>query len=142
MAFKPFEWYCRPVKNGVWSKAVENAFGAYTPCATDSLVICISYLVVLGLSLNRLWRLKKDCSVQRFKLRSTYYNYLLGLLAICCMAEALFRLVMGISAFNVDSQHALPPYEVRCLHQIWWLDSIYEFKCSWILMEWLWFQNE
>ncbi|XP_073027940.1 ABC transporter C family member 2-like [Primulina eburnea] len=115
MAFKPFEWYCRPVKNGVWSKAVENAFGAYTPCATDSLVICISYLVVLGLSVNRLWRLKNDYSVQRFKLRSNYYNYVLGLLAFCCMAEALFRLVTGISAFNVDSQYGLAPYEMVSL---------------------------
>ncbi|XP_073129277.1 ABC transporter C family member 2-like isoform X2 [Henckelia pumila] len=115
MAFKSFEWYCRPVKNGVWSKAVENAFGAYTPCATDSLVICISYLVVLGLVLNRLWRLKKDYSVQRFKMRSNYYNYVLGLLSVCCMAEALFRLVMGISAFDVDGQHVLPPYEMVSL---------------------------
>ncbi|KAL7103854.1 hypothetical protein ACP275_08G205500 [Erythranthe tilingii] len=37
MAFEPFEWYCKPVKNGVWSKIVENAFGSYTPCATGDL---------------------------------------------------------------------------------------------------------
>ncbi|KAI3455947.1 hypothetical protein Pfo_012610 [Paulownia fortunei] len=115
MGFKPFEWYCQPVKNGVWSKAVENAFGAYTPCATDSLVICISHLVLLGLCLNRLWRLKKDFSVQRFRLRSNYYNYVLGLLALYCTGEPLFRLVMRISAFDVDGQHGLAPYEVVAL---------------------------
>lgn len=114
MAFKPFEWYCQPVKNGVWSRAVENAFGAYTPCATDSLVICISHMVLLGLCIRRLWRLKKDFSVQRFLLRSNYYNYLLGLLALYCTGEPLFRLIMGISAFNVDGEHGLAPYEVKC----------------------------
>lgn len=115
MAFKPFEWYCQPVENGVWSRAVENAFGAYTPCATDSLVICISNLVLLGLCIRRLWRLRKDYSVQRFLLRSNYYNYLLGLLALYCTGEPLFRLIMGISAFNVDGEHGLAPYEMVSL---------------------------
>ncbi|KAL8468610.1 hypothetical protein ACS0TY_031707 [Phlomoides rotata] len=115
MAFKPFEWYCRPVDNGVWSKAVENAFGAYTPCATDSLVICISHLVLLGLCIHRLLRLKRDFSVQRFLLRSNYYNYVLALLALYCTGEPLVRLVMGISAFNVDGEPGLAPYEMVSL---------------------------
>nr|XP_027086286.1 ABC transporter C family member 2-like [Coffea arabica]XP_027086287.1 ABC transporter C family member 2-like [Coffea arabica] len=112
MASKPFEWYCKPVNNGVWSKAVENAFGAYTPCASDALVICISHLVVLGLCLYRIWLTKKDGKVQRYQLQSNYYNYLLGLLAAYCTAEPLFRLVMGISAFDVDRQSGLAPYEI------------------------------
>ncbi|CAA0823749.1 ABC transporter C family member 2 [Striga hermonthica] len=115
MAFKPFEWYCKPVKDGVWSKAVENAFGAYTPCATDSLVIVVSHLVLLGLCLNRLWKLKNDFSIQRFRLRSNYYNYVLGLLALYSTGEPLFRLIMGFSAFNVDGQQGLAPYEMASL---------------------------
>nr|QWN59130.1 ATP-binding cassette C transporter [Rehmannia glutinosa] len=115
MAFKPFEWYCKPVKNGVWSKAVENAFGAYTPCATDSLVVCISHLALLGLCLNRLWKLKNNFSVQRFRLRSNIYNYVLGLLALYCTGEPLFRLIMGISSFNVDGELGLAPYEMVSL---------------------------
>ncbi|XP_071922110.1 ABC transporter C family member 2-like [Coffea arabica] len=115
MASKPFEWYCKPVNNGVWSKAVENAFGAYTPCASDALVICISHLVVLGLCLYRIWLTKKDGKVQRYQLKSNYYNYLLGLLAAYCTAEPLFRLVMGISAFDVDRQSGLAPYEIVSL---------------------------
>ncbi|XP_041994072.1 ABC transporter C family member 2-like [Salvia splendens] len=115
MAFEPFEWYCQPVKNGVWARAVENAFGAYTPCATDSLVICISHLVLLGLCINRLLRMKRDFSVQRFLLRSNYYNYLLGLVALYCTGEPFFRLMMGISAFNVDGQPGLAPYEMASL---------------------------
>ncbi|GFP81214.1 ABC transporter c family member 2 [Phtheirospermum japonicum] len=115
MAFKPFEWYCKPVENGVWSKAVENAFGAYTPCASDSLVVCISHLVLLGLCLNRLWKLKNDYSIQRFRLRSNYYNYLLGLLALYSTGEPLFRLFTGISAFNVDGELGFAPYEIASL---------------------------
>ncbi|XP_057763903.1 ABC transporter C family member 2-like [Salvia miltiorrhiza] len=115
MAFKSFEWYCQPVENGVWASAVDNAFGAYTPCATDSLVICISHLVLLGLCINRLWRMKRDFSVQRFLLRSNYYNYVLGLLALYCTGEPLFRLVMGISVFNVDGEPGLAPYEMASL---------------------------
>lgn len=112
MAFKPFEWYCKPVKNGIWSKAVENAFGAYTPCASDTVVICISHLVVLGLCLYRIRLTKKDAKAKRYRLKSNYYNYLLGLLALYCTAEPLFRLVMGISAFDIDGQTGLAPYEV------------------------------
>lgn len=111
MAFKPFDWYCQPVANGVWAKAVENAFGIYTPCV-DSVVIFFSYAVVVGLCLYRIWRIKKDLKVRRFQLRSNYYNYVLGLLAVYCTAEPLFRLVMGISAVNLDGQNSLAPFEV------------------------------
>lgn len=112
MVFKPVQWFCRPVANGVWAKSVENAFGIYTPCATDSLVISVSHLVLLGLCLYRIWRIKKDFKVQRFRLRSNYYNYMLGLLAGYCTAEPLFRLVMGISILNLDGQSGLAPFEV------------------------------
>ncbi|KAM7524856.1 hypothetical protein LguiA_014758 [Lonicera macranthoides] len=115
MAFGPLVWYCRPVSNGVWAKAVENAFGAYTPCATDSLVICISHLVLLGLCSYRIWLTKKDFKVQRFRLKSNYYNYMLGLLAAFCTAEPLFRLVMGISVLNIDGQRGLAPSEMVSL---------------------------
>ncbi|EXC25627.1 hypothetical protein L484_009932 [Morus notabilis] len=112
MVFEPFVWYCRPVKNGVWTKAVDNAFGAYTPCAVDSLVICVSHLVLLGLCIYRIWRTNKDFTVQRFRLRSKVYNYVLGLLPAYCTAEPLFRLIMGISVLNLDGQAGLAPFEV------------------------------
>ena len=47
IAFEPLIWYCQPVANGVWTKAGDSAFGSYTPCAIDSLVISISHLVLL-----------------------------------------------------------------------------------------------
>ncbi|KAL8152436.1 hypothetical protein V2J09_010196 [Rumex salicifolius] len=115
MAFEPLAWYCRPVANGVWAKLVENALGAYTPCAVDSIVICISHLVLIGLSFYRIWLIKKNFKAPRFCLRSKYYNYMLALLAGYSAAEPLFRLVMGISLFNLDGQGGLAPYEVFSL---------------------------
>lgn len=112
MGFEPLVWYCRPVANGVWASIVENAMGAYTPCATDSLVVSISNLVLMGLCLYRIWLSKKDFKVQRFRLSLNYYNYVLVLLAAFCTAEPLFRLVMGISALNLDGQPGLAPFEV------------------------------
>ena len=113
MAFEPLVWYCQPHANSVWAKLVQNAFGAYTPCAVDSVVICISHLVLIGLSLYRIWLTKKNSKAPRFCLRSNYYNYMLAWLAAYCTAEPLFRLVMGISAFNLDGEGGLAPYEVR-----------------------------
>ncbi|KAK9267310.1 hypothetical protein L1049_009733 [Liquidambar formosana] len=115
MAFKPLVWYCRPGENGSWGKLVENAFGVYTPCAIDSLVVAVSHLVLLGLCLYRVWRIKKDFQVQRFCLRSNIFNYILGLLAGYSTAEPLFRLVMGISVVNLDGQTGLAPFEMVSL---------------------------
>ncbi|GLT64996.1 hypothetical protein SLA2020_374540 [Shorea laevis] len=112
MAFKPLIWFCQPMANGVWTRAVANAFGAYTPCATDSLVISVSHLVLLALCAYRIWLIKKDFKVQRFCLRSKYYNYLLALLASYSTAEPLYRLIMGISVLNLDGQTGLAPYEI------------------------------
>uniref|UniRef100_A0A1J3IMN5 ABC-type xenobiotic transporter n=1 Tax=Noccaea caerulescens TaxID=107243 RepID=A0A1J3IMN5_NOCCA len=110
MGFEPLEWYCKPVPNGVWTKQVDNAFGAYTPCATDSFVVGISHLVLLVLCLYRIWLTMKDHKVERFCLRSKLYSYLLALLAAYGTAEPLFRLIMGVSVLDLDGD-GLPPYE-------------------------------
>ncbi|XP_039049118.1 ABC transporter C family member 2-like [Hibiscus syriacus] len=115
MAFEPLVWFCRPVADGVWKRAVSNAFGAYTPCATDSLVIAISHLVLLGLCVYRVWLIRRDLKAQRFCLRSKYYNYMLGLLALYATAEPLFRLIMGIAVLNLDGQPGLAPFEIASL---------------------------
>ncbi|KAJ8627271.1 hypothetical protein MRB53_020578 [Persea americana] len=115
MGFKPLVWYCRPVENGFWAKGVENAFGVYTPCGIDTLVVCVSHLVLMGLCCYRIWRTRKDLTVKRFCLKSPYYNYMLGLLAAYCTAEPLFRLVMGMSTTNVDGQTGLAPFEIVSL---------------------------
>ncbi|TYI49637.1 hypothetical protein E1A91_D12G049200v1 [Gossypium mustelinum] len=117
MAFEPLVWFCRPVADGVWKRSVSNAFGAYTPCATDSLVVTLSHLVLLGLCVYRIWLIKRDFKAQRFCLRSKYYNYMLGLLALYATAEPLFRLIMGISVLNLDGQSGLSPFEVG-LHPV------------------------
>uniref|UniRef100_A0A5B6ZCD8 ABC-type xenobiotic transporter n=1 Tax=Davidia involucrata TaxID=16924 RepID=A0A5B6ZCD8_DAVIN len=115
MGFEPLVWYCRPMANGFWAKATDSAFGSYTPCAVDSIVVCISHLVLMGLCFYRIWLTKKDSKFKRFCLRSNYYNYMLGLLAGYCAAEPLFTLVMGISIFNLDGQTGLAPFEMVSL---------------------------
>ncbi|CAM0902867.1 unnamed protein product [Alopecurus aequalis] len=115
MVFKPLEWYCQPVKDGTWSRTVESAFGAYTPCGIDTLVVCISYLALFGVCFYRIWRTTKDYTVQRYKLRSPYYNYLLGLLVVYCIAEPLYRIATGISIMNLDGQSGLAPFEITSL---------------------------
>ncbi|KAJ8490643.1 hypothetical protein OPV22_012364 [Ensete ventricosum] len=115
MGFKPLMWYCQPEKNGAWATVVENAFGPYTPCGMESLVVCISHLALFGVCFYRIWRTKRDHTVQRYCLRSPYYNYLLGLLAVYCTAEPLFRMVMGFSVTNLDGYTGLAPFEVVTL---------------------------
>ncbi|VAH10249.1 unnamed protein product [Triticum turgidum subsp. durum] len=115
MGFKPLEWYCQPVKDGAWSHAVESAFGAYTPCGIDTMVVCISYLTLFGVCFYRTWRTTKDYKVQRYKLRSPYFNYLLGLLVVYCIAEPLYRIATGTSITNLDGQSGLAPFEITSL---------------------------
>jgi len=99
MAFEPLIWYCQPVANGVWAKAVDSAFGSYTPCAIDSLVVSISHLVLFGLCSYRIWLIKKNTKANRFLLRSNYYNYMLGLLSGYCTCWAFIK--VGDGVFNL-----------------------------------------
>ena len=119
MGFELLDWYCKPLPNGVWSKMVDYAFGAYTPCAIDSFVLGTSHLVLLILCLYRVWLTAKDNKVDRFCLRSKWYSYLLALLAAYSTAEPLFRLVMRISLLDLDAA-GFPPYEV-CQHHPFFL---------------------
>ncbi|VAH51986.1 unnamed protein product [Triticum turgidum subsp. durum] len=115
MGFEPLEWYCQPVKDGAWSRAMESAFGAYTPCGIDTLVVCVSYLALFGVCFYRIWRTTKDYKVQRYKIRKPYYNYLLGLLVVYCIAEPLYKIATGTSIMNLDGQSGLAPFEVTSL---------------------------
>ncbi|XP_073264847.1 ABC transporter C family member 12-like isoform X5 [Populus alba] len=116
MGLEALVWYCRPVSNGVWEKEVDNAFGAYTPCAIDSLVICISHLVLLGLCLYRIWLIiDNNTKVQKYCLGTNYYNYMLGFLAAYCTVQPLLRLFMDVSIFNLDGQTSLSPFELVSL---------------------------
>ncbi|KAG8381914.1 hypothetical protein BUALT_Bualt05G0022300 [Buddleja alternifolia] len=112
MAFDPLVWFCRPVANGTWAKESNSAFGAYTPCAIDSVVGNVSHLVLLCVCLYRIWLININPKLERFCLRSNFYSYILALLASCCAAEPLFRLVIGISIFNLDGEISLAPFEV------------------------------
>uniref|UniRef100_A0A9I9CQY3 ABC-type xenobiotic transporter n=1 Tax=Cucumis melo TaxID=3656 RepID=A0A9I9CQY3_CUCME len=88
MAFEALDWFCQPMANSVWAKAVDSAFGSYTPCAIDSLVVSSCHLVLLGLCLYRTWLIKKDAKVQ--------------------------RLAMGVAIFSLDHHTGFAPFEVIC----------------------------
>ncbi|KAK8469192.1 hypothetical protein PHAVU_005G015500 [Phaseolus vulgaris] len=115
MGFEPLNWYCQPAQNSIWDKAVDGAFGSYTPCAINTLVISISNLVLIGLCLYRIWLITCNAKVQRFCLRSNYYNYLLGVLAAYCAAQPLLRLFTGNSAFNLSGETGFAPFEIAAL---------------------------
>lgn len=112
MGFAPLEWYCQPVPNGFWAKTSPNALGAYTPCGVETIVLGLSYLVLVALFSYRMWRTLKDTTVQKFHLQSNKFNYILGLLALYCMIGPLIRLFMGLSLVNFDGETGFPPFEV------------------------------
>uniref|UniRef100_A0A2P2KPT4 Uncharacterized protein MANES_06G060800 n=1 Tax=Rhizophora mucronata TaxID=61149 RepID=A0A2P2KPT4_RHIMU len=115
MAVEPFFWYCRPVANGIWAEEMDSAFGAYTPCAIDSLVICISHLVLLGLCFYRMLLLRKSKKARKYNLRTNAYNYFLALLAGLCTAEPIIRLTRNISIFDLHGQSEQAPFEMVSL---------------------------
>ncbi|KAF4398458.1 hypothetical protein G4B88_025437 [Cannabis sativa] len=116
MRFELLSWYCKPAAYGVSGKIVESAFGSYTPCAIESLVISTSHLVLLGLCVYRIWLIKsKNSKAQRFLLTSNYYNYLLGFMAAYCTVDPLLRLLKGISLFNLAGHSGLAPFEILSL---------------------------
>ncbi|CAI9269853.1 unnamed protein product [Lactuca saligna] len=115
MGFEPLVWFCRPEENGIWAKTTASALGAYTPCGIESFVGCISNVVLMGLCLYRLWLIMRDFRVQRFCLRSKYYNYMLAFLAGYCASESLYRLLFDVSMFEFDVQSSLAPFEAVSL---------------------------
>ncbi|PON71681.1 ATP-binding cassette containing protein [Parasponia andersonii] len=115
MSFKPLSWYCQPTAYGFWGKLVDSAFGSYTPCGIDTLVVSISHLVLLGLCVYRIWLNKNNSKAQRFCLKSNNFNYLLGLLAAYSTANPLLRWMMDISLFNLDGQTGFAPFEIISL---------------------------
>ncbi|KAJ4839221.1 Multidrug resistance-associated protein 9 [Turnera subulata] len=115
MAMEPLVWYCRPVPNGIWGKEVDNALGAYTPCAIESTVVCIPHLVLSCLCIYRIWLTRMNSKAEKFCLKSNYYNYMLGVLAGVCTVEPLLRWLLVVSIFNLDGQKDLAPFETVSL---------------------------
>ncbi|CAN7049540.1 hypothetical protein IGI04_026558 [Brassica rapa subsp. trilocularis] len=116
MGFEALTWYCKPVAEGFWEKAADAAFGSYTPCAIDSLVMLVSHFVLLGLCFYRIWTIFRNTKAQMYVLRNKCYNCVLGMLACYCVVEPVLRLVLGVSLFDMDGETGLlPPFEVASL---------------------------
>ena len=129
MPFEALDWFCQPVANSIWAKAVDSAFGSYTPCAIDSLVVSSCHLVLLGLCFYRTWLIVKDAKVKRFRLTSNCYNYMLAVIAGCCFVVPLLRLAMGIAIFSLDDHTGFAPFEVRLIFiYVSWVAFLFGFK--------------
>ncbi|KAL1826245.1 hypothetical protein ACET3Z_004657 [Daucus carota] len=48
MSLNVLNWYCQPIRYGIWASETQSAFGAYTPCGIDSFVISVSHLSILA----------------------------------------------------------------------------------------------
>ncbi|KAK8946636.1 ABC transporter C family member 2 [Platanthera zijinensis] len=62
----------------------------------------ISYLVLLLCCVYRICSTKNDFSVKRYRLRSSYYNYLLGILVFLLHHRAIDRVVYELIVANLD----------------------------------------
>ena len=49
------DWYCKPETNVAWISIAASAFDAYTPCATETLVVSLSYFVLWCLICYRIY---------------------------------------------------------------------------------------
>ncbi|XP_078150842.1 ABC transporter C family member 2-like [Carex rostrata] len=115
MGFDPLDWYCQPVQGGIWSQSVENAFGMYTPCGMQTVILGISHLALFAVCFYRTWRISKDLKVQRYNMKSKLYSYVLMIFSAFCVAEPICRVIMGYSTVNLDGQSSLAPFEVLTL---------------------------
>ncbi|KAK8950082.1 ABC transporter C family member 1 [Platanthera guangdongensis] len=104
MAFKPLAWYCRRrrIKYGGCLWIMHLVHTHQMPRHDPD--VGISYLVLLLCCVYRIWSTKNDFSVKRYRLRSSYYNYLLDILVFYCTTEPLIKLFMGLSIENLDGQ--------------------------------------
>ncbi|GLJ45905.1 hypothetical protein SUGI_0966350 [Cryptomeria japonica] len=109
------DWYYRPVENGKWVMLIPNALGAYTPCATETLVVALSHLVLWCLICYRICLIRKDFSIKRFCLQSRLFNYGLGALTVYNTANPLYKAIMGIFVVNLDGRGLFVPFEVVTL---------------------------
>jgi hypothetical protein len=116
------EDFCRPKEQGKWATQLPSGFGAYTPCLVDSFVVTVSNLLLLCVTLLRIYHVVAPSSSssssayhnnKKFKLKNPPWGHLFAiLLVVCCVIGPLLQLVLGISNVNLDGELSLPPYEV------------------------------
>jgi hypothetical protein len=117
------EGFCRPKEEGKWATQLPSGFGAYTPCLVDSFVVTFSNLLLLCVTLYRIYYVVASSSSpssssayhnnNKFKLKNPPWGHLFAILLVaCCVIGPLLQVVLGISNVNLDGELSLPPYEV------------------------------
>lgn len=112
MAEDLFSSFCRPLEAGVWANKLPSGFGAYTPCAVDSVIVNISSLVLLFFTVQRIRALVYGVGIERFKVSNAWRYIPLFLLAAFCAAAPITQIILGVSTVNLDGESSMPPYEV------------------------------
>jgi hypothetical protein len=113
------EDFCRPKEEGKWATQLPSGFGAYTPCLVDSFVVTVSNLLLLCVTLYRIYYVVASSSSayhnnKKFKLKNPPWGHLFAILLVaCCVIGPLLQVVLGISNVNLDGELSLPPYEVQ-----------------------------
>lgn len=104
--------FCRPIPEGNWAKNLQNGFGAFTPCFMETVVVNVSYLVLLGLTLKRI-QLLRSRNLKRYTVRYKFMHVIAVLLALACAAAPIVQIFLKFSIINTEGQDNLPPFEVR-----------------------------
>ncbi|KAG6543930.1 hypothetical protein Mapa_014771 [Marchantia paleacea] len=106
--------FCRPVPEGNWAKNLQNGFGAYTPCFMETVVVNVSYLVLLVLTLKRI-QLLRSHNLRRYSVRYKFMHVIAVLLSLACAAAPIVQIFLKFSIINTEGQDNLPPFEIANL---------------------------
>ncbi|KAJ7570964.1 hypothetical protein O6H91_01G142500 [Diphasiastrum complanatum] len=111
MGWDPVAAFCRPVAGGAWENQVNNGFGSYTPCVTDSIILNVTNLYLLCLAAHRMRLLLRCHNFDKFTIQRKSVHYFLITLAAFNALVPLIQVVLGISVVNVDGERSLAPFE-------------------------------
>ncbi|CAM6104569.1 unnamed protein product [Calypogeia fissa] len=105
--------YCNPVRGGVWDTKLENGFGPFTPCLVDSVVLGISYLILLGLVVRRIFYLRSPETPKKYSVQSKWgHGFAIFLASLCTLAPFL-QIILGISLANTSEDGgSMPVFEI------------------------------
>ncbi|CAK7350707.1 unnamed protein product [Dovyalis caffra] len=94
MGLEALVWYCRPMANGVWAKKVDNAFGAYTPCAIDSLMVSVIVEALAWCSTLVMIGLETKIYIRQFR---WYVRF--GVIYVLVGEAAMLNLILSVSDY-------------------------------------------
>ncbi|KAL2611008.1 hypothetical protein R1flu_022700 [Riccia fluitans] len=105
--------FCRPIPGGVWETKLTNGFGPLTPCFLDTIVVNVSYVVLLVMTVKRIQSLR-SLALKRFTLRAKSVHVISILLGVACTVASFLQIFLKYSTANIR-EDSLPPHEITSL---------------------------